>query len=280
MKDLIETADEIPVTLLVALAYLGLAALTDPLHPATATLVRYGAASGIAIADGEAWRLVSHAFLHGNLLHLMFNLYALIVAGPTLERSIGSARFALVYLVSAVAGGLAGSLWNHPLGVLVGGSGALFGMFGAFVALLARGGREPTEFVRSAGGKQLLGNIGLNLVLGMLIPFISNSAHIGGLLAGFALMWWFLSDPRHQGPPRRSMRVALVALFAGALLAALQPVHRWDYYLLAWEHSDEPARRDELRRALGLLTGDFPATDDDMTELAKTVDKLRRYDPR
>lgn len=280
MKDLIETADEIPVTLLVALAYLGLAALTDPLHPATATLVRYGAASGIAIADGEPWRLVSHAFLHGNLLHLVFNLYALIVAGPTLERSIGSVRFALVYLVSAVAGGLAGSLWNHPLGVLVGGSGALFGMFGAFAALLARGGREPTEFLRSAGGKQLLGNIGLNLVLGMLIPFISNSAHIGGLLAGFALTWWFLSTPRRQGPARRGTRVALAAVFAAALLAALQPVHRWDYYLLTWQRAEDAARRDELRRAFQLMTREFVPTDDDLAEFAKGVEALRRYEPR
>jgi rhomboid protease GluP len=279
VRSLLETADEIPVTMLVGLAYVGLAFLTDPMHPTTAQLMTFGAARGLEIADGQPWRLLTHAFLHGGWLHLAVNLYALIAIGPALERSLGSPRFAALYAVGALGGGIAGSLWHDPRSPLVGGSGALFAMMGAFAALMARSGREPTEFLRHHGGRQLIGNIVVNLAIGLFIPFVSNAAHVGGLLAGFLVTFCWLAPARQPKPGTRAVHAALAALFVGCLVAAVWPVHRWDYQLLCWEQEPAGPRRDELRAAFALLlTGEDGALPDDfiMAEWARALEKLRR----
>src|SRR5262249_53990838 len=102
VNEFLRRADETPVTLLVALAYITLAFLTDPFHPTSAQLVHYGALRGVDAADGEPWRLLTHAFLHGGLLHLAVNTISLLNIGPLLERSIGPVRFAVVYVITAI----------------------------------------------------------------------------------------------------------------------------------------------------------------------------------
>lgn len=263
MKPLLALADEVPVTLLVAVACVTLAFLTDPWAPSYARLVEYGAARGLDIVDGEPWRLLSYAFLHGAWWHLLFNLYALLVIGPMLERSIGSLRFAIVYGVTALAGGVAGSLWHDPRSPLVGASGALFGMQGALLALMALAGRTPTEFLASHGGRQLLGTIVVNLAIGFLIPFISNAAHLGGLLAGFAVTSFALGAAAPGHRRSRLLAVTLLLVFVAALFAALHPVWRWDYNVARWAHSSGE-RRDALRRAFALaIAGDENAVPDE-----------------
>jgi rhomboid protease GluP len=276
MKDLLRTLDEIPVVALVALAYVSLAFLTDPIDPTIAQLVRFGAARGIEVGQGEAWRLLAYAFLHGGAMHLLFNLYALIAIGPALERGIGSWRFLLVYAVSALAGGVAGTLWHSPLAPLVGGSGALFGMMGALLALQARQGREPTEFLRGQGGRQLVSMVLLNLLIGFLVPVVSNSAHLGGLFGGFFLVWFVLAPARGSRPMQGPASWAVAALFLGLGALSLRPVHRWDWQLLEWERTQSPERRQELRAAFGLaLTGREDAVASDR-QMAEELEELRR----
>ena len=276
MKDLVRTLDEIPVVALVALAYVSLAFLTDPVDPTVHQLMRFGAARGIEVADGEPWRLLSYAFLHGGAMHLLFNLYALIAIGPALERILGSRRFLLVYLVSALAGGAAGTLWHSPLAPLVGGSGALVGMMGALLALQARAGREPTAFLRGHGGRQLVAMIALNLLIGLLVPVVSNSAHVGGLLGGFVLVWFVLEPARGRRAMQGPVAWAVAALFVGTVALALRPVHRWDWQLLQWERTESPARRAELRAAFGLsLAGREDAVASDR-QMAAELEELRR----
>lgn len=251
MKDLWQKADEIPVTMLVALAYLTLALLTGSfgMEADSRQLDAWGWVTPRDVAIGETWRLFSAAFLHGGLLHLVFNLAMLVNVGPALERTMGSVRFAILYLVSALGGHLAICLLYDELQPVIGGSGALFGMLGALLAWNMRSGRHLFAFLDFDGPRRLLGTIAVNLAIGLVIPFISNTGHIGGLLAGFVVTFWFLSPTRKLAASRRPWQVAFGALLLSLTLAALQPVWRWDWLLhAAGQASGE--RRVALQQAL------------------------------
>ena len=255
MTGFLQRADETPVSFVVALAYVTMAFLTDPMSPKTADLIHYGAAVGFLIQDGEPWRLLTHAFLHGGLIHLAFNTFFLIQIGPMLERRLGSARFAILYALAAVAGGMAGSLWHDPGTPMVGGSGALFGMLGAAVAINMRSGRHLLDFLDYHGPRQLLVLIAINLILGLLIPFVSNAAHIGGLVSGFALSFCFLERGRGQMDGiSRAFQAGWVALFASVLFYTCFPMLRWDYLLTRAARADDPARARAF--ALALVTSE------------------------
>ena len=254
MSGFLEEAGRTPIAYIVLLAYATLALVTDPFDPPVETLVRYGACVPLLVQGGEPWRLLSHAFLHGGLIHLLFNAMFLYQLGPMFERTVGSPRFALIYVVSAVAGALNANLWTHPLTPLVGGSGALFGLLGASVALNMRRGRHLLDFLNYSGPRQVLLLIAVNLLLGLLIPMISNAAHIGGLVAGFLLVFFFLEPGRTAADATaRVTQAGCVALFASLLFYNLNPVLRWDYLLRRALQSSEPAvsaRFDEALRAL------------------------------
>jgi membrane associated rhomboid family serine protease len=149
------------------------------------TLVSLGAlVPGRVALDHEYWRLFTSMFLHANLFHLAFNMWALWVVGSFLERIMGSVRFLLLYLVSGLAGSVlvlaAGPAWVPT----VGASGAIFGVFGALFAwaFISRGRDMMADrMVRSVGFILLL-----NLVFTFTWSNISWQAHIGGLLGGFA----------------------------------------------------------------------------------------------
>jgi membrane associated rhomboid family serine protease len=281
VNEFLRRADETPVTLLVTLAYITLAFLTDAFHPSNAPLVHYGALRAVDVADGEPWRLLTHAFLHANILHLAVNTISLLNIGPLLERSIGPVRFAVVYLVTAIAGGVSGAFVQHPLAPLVGGSGALFGMMGALLALVARSGRHAGDFFGNHMARSLMSNIAVNLGIAFLIPNVSNAAHVGGMVAGFLLVLCFL-DPGRRAPTRalQAWRVTLAALFAAAVFQAVMPVTRWDWLLLHWERAAPGPWRDQLRAAYGLSRYGLRAT---ITEVylhrdAIVLDKDRRVD--
>lgn len=142
----------------------------------------------IVITQHEYWRLFSALFLHAGLLHLAFNLFALYVLGPPLERSIGTIRFLACYLGSGVASS-AGVVVLTKLQVVdeaqvIGASGCIMGVVGAWAGFLLR--HHHTPFA-----KQRLANIGLIVMIQMAFdlstPQVSMPAHMGGLVAGFFL---------------------------------------------------------------------------------------------
>ncbi|HXP35957.1 MAG TPA: rhomboid family intramembrane serine protease [Chthoniobacterales bacterium] len=159
-------------------------ALTNP-----TTLHRLGALDFFAvISKGEFWRLFTALFLHYNLLHLAFNLFALYVLGPPLERTIGAVRFAACYLIAGV-GSTGGVVALTLLKIvrpaeLVGASGCVMGIVGAWAGFLVR-----HRHVWQA--KQRLLNILLIIVIQILFdistPQVSTSAHLCGLATGFAI---------------------------------------------------------------------------------------------
>lgn len=231
MKDLLEHADEIPVTLVVALAYATVAILTGSIGLPFADPEKLYAWGSLAPMDApvQPWRLLGYAFVHGNLIHLVFNLSFLLNIGPALERSMGSVKFLVLYLVAALGGGVAVCLLYEVPQPVVGGSGALFGMMGALVAWNMHSGRHLFAFLEFEGPRRLLGSIAANLVIGFLIPFVSNTGHIGGLLAGFAVTFLFLTPARRGLRSRRPWQVAVAALALSLSFACMRPVWRWDW---------------------------------------------------
>ncbi len=242
-ESIFEQLDQSPVAYGTLLAYITMASLTGIVSPDSVALIEYGAAHGY-LAPIEPWRILSHAYLHGGLIHLLFNSYALFLFGPALERELGSLRFALLYVVAAACGGIGALLVDGIKTFVVGGSGALFGMLGAIVALNMRHGRSLLEFAQHPGGKRILSMIAFNLLLSWMIPFISNSAHIGGLIGGFALTFCFLQRGKDKVVDRRSRltQIGWILLFSGFCLYVLIPNSRIDYLMFQEQVSSFPEK--------------------------------------
>lgn len=245
MKDLIDKADEVPVTLVVLIAYVTMAFLTGLPNPDTEKLAAYGWMRAFDVGNGQSWRLLTSSFLHGGLLHLAMNSWALIQLGPAVERSLGSVRFLSLYLLAQLGSGLAVVLVNDPFQPVVGGSGAIFGVLGAIVALQMRQGRHAFAFLEFEGPRRLLLTIAAYLVLGALIPFVSNTAHVGGLLGGFLGAVAFLVPPRQVNRTLHMWRAAIGALFLGLTLYAALPVVRWDWN---WTQEEQATTVERAKR--------------------------------
>ncbi|WP_296946034.1 rhomboid family intramembrane serine protease [uncultured Massilia sp.] len=147
-------------------------------------LVKWGSNVGRLTLAGEWWRLVTAMFLHGSLLHLAFNMFALWQVGRLVERIFGSARFAALYLAAGVCGSVASVLWNPQVNS-VGASGAVFGIIGGLLAFLRRkdSGVPPTVVADLRGS--ILPFLLFNLSAGFLYPHTDNAAHLGGLAGGW-----------------------------------------------------------------------------------------------
>ncbi len=157
-----------------------------------ATLIAFGAKTNEQLRSGEWFRLVTPIFIHAGLPHLLLNSYALWAVGTQVEKLYGSARFLLIYLLSGV-GGVAGSylgqmFLREPSNIpSVGASGAIFGLFGVLAVFGFKYRSETPPAIRRAMTAGVLPVIVINLFIGASVPFIDNSAHVGGLLAGATL---------------------------------------------------------------------------------------------
>jgi membrane associated rhomboid family serine protease len=176
-------------------------------------LVRWFAQINALITEGEWWRIFTVVLLHGSITHILFNMWALWVLGPQIERGVGTWPFVSLFLASAGVGGLFAYYLGGPTDIAVGASGAIFGLFGIWLSWALH--RRNTM-----QGRALLGQLIFLLLINAAIPFlfrtVSWQAHLGGLIAGFAIgeIW-----SRIRGPHAESMR-AWVG-FGVAVLAAL-----------------------------------------------------------
>jgi rhomboid protease GluP len=152
----------------------------------TATALHWGADFAPATTSGEWWRMLTSMFLHGGILHLAVNMWALRNLGYTAELFYGRRNFAIIYLMSGFAGSSATLIWR-PDTVSVGASGAIFGVAGALAAMVYFK-KLPVD---RALLKRDIGSIGAviiyNLLIGAALPIINNAAHVGGLVGGFIL---------------------------------------------------------------------------------------------
>ncbi len=143
---------------------------------------------GPFVAEGEWYRLLTSGFLHANLFHVGFNMFALFFLGRILEPGIGTARFVAIYFVSLLAGSL-GAVLLSPDSLTIGASGAIFGIFGATFII-----------ARSRGVDALASSIGIILVLNLVFtlgsPEISIGGHLGGLVGGVLCALFILAGER------------------------------------------------------------------------------------
>jgi rhomboid protease GluP len=155
--------------------------------PADVVVRALGAKDNERIAVyGEYYRFLTAMFLHGGLLHLGFNAYALYALGPEAERIYGTARFLALYFIAGLAGGIASYALNPS--PAVGASGAIFGLIGGLAAFYYVSRRLLGEISRQQLGS-LITVIMINLFIGFSTPVIDNTAHIGGLIGGAAVGW-------------------------------------------------------------------------------------------
>jgi rhomboid protease GluP len=159
-----------------AAAGLGMSTL---LHPNTQLLVVSGGQWWpLVVQHGEWWRCISYAFTHGGLIHLGFNMVVLYQIGPQLEQEIGPRGFISLYVLTALAATFLGYIW-HPMVVVVGASGALFGMIGFSISYFHR-----------LGGYQAIAQRDFMLrwaFFAFIFGFIvgaDNAAHLGGAISG------------------------------------------------------------------------------------------------
>lgn len=162
------------------------------------------------IAQGEWYRLLSSTFLHGGIMHIAFNMYALWMLGPQLEALLGHRRFAGLYLLSALGGSVA-SYWFSPINTLsVGASGAIFGLMTATFVM----GRELQADV-----SQVAAFLGINVVIGFLSPGIDWRAHLGGAVIGALTMWLLIQGRRLQS--QVIVPLGMIAVTAGLVIAVI-----------------------------------------------------------
>ncbi|OOM79356.1 rhomboid family intramembrane serine protease [Clostridium sp. BL-8] len=145
----------------------------------TRVLIYFGAKINILIDHGEIWRLLTCAFLHSGLIHIVCNMYSLYIIGPQIEQIYGIRKYLSIYLISCITASIS-SYFLNPNGIAVGASGGIFGLMGALLAFaLIERNRIQKKFLSS-----LLQIIAINLFIGLSIKNIDNFAHIGGLVGG------------------------------------------------------------------------------------------------
>lgn len=181
-------------------------------EPNSLVHVKWGSNFSFYTLTGDWWRIITNVFLHFGIIHLLMNMYALFMVGVYLEPMLGKPRFAAAYIACGMLASVA-SLWWHKEGVnSAGASGAIFGMYGLFLALLT------SKLIPEAARKALLQSttvfVAYNLFYG-LKGGVDNAAHIGGLVSGFIFGQLYivsLRKERREMPPQKWMApVILVA---------------------------------------------------------------------
>lgn len=177
--------------------------------PDNQSLLDWGANFKPMTLDGGWWRLLTNCFLHIGIVHLLFNMYALLYVGVLLEPLLGKIRFASVYLLTGIAASVA-SLWWHDLTISAGASGAIFGLYGVFFALLT------TKVIDKGAREALLPSISIFIVYNLINGLrggIDNAAHIGGLVSGLVFGYALLPSLKKPADERFTwISVSLLAL--------------------------------------------------------------------
>lgn len=171
------------------------------------------------IADSRLETLVTSCFLHGSILHVAFNLFALWQVGPIVERAVGPARFFTLYLAAGIAGSASSAIWGRFFGqtLSVGASGAICGLIGAAIVLGLR-----TEGRKSELAWGMARWLGLLLLIGLLkylrgdIVQVDNAAHLGGALGGVIVANAWRRGATYSPRTQHAIVAACVALIVGS----------------------------------------------------------------
>lgn len=167
-------------------------------------LYQWGVGSNFLIDQGQYWRLITPIFLHSGIMHMLFNSFALVLFGPALEQMLGKVKFLIAYFTAGIAGNLgtyafgASEIWNVHLGA----SGAIYGLFGMYVFMIAF-----RKHLIDPGSRQVVMII---FIIGLIMTFVRSNiniyAHIFGFIGGFAIAPLVLANARPFSPWRNRRR--------------------------------------------------------------------------
>ena len=201
-----------PATFTFIAIAIGVYVLTRVSRPIYIDVLNLFAQSNQLVAAGDWYRIFTPVLVHASVAHILFNMYALYQLGPAVEARVG-VRSYLGLLLAAAGWGGAFAFWlGDPQDVLIGASGAIFGLFGLWLHSAFR--LRDTVF-----GRNLLSSLGfslaLNLALPFLIPGISWQGHLGGLVAGVLMgeLW-----SRVKRPQQPLVALAMAAVSVAAVL--------------------------------------------------------------
>jgi membrane associated rhomboid family serine protease len=167
------------------------------------------------VAQGQYYRLITSAFMPppglggSGILDIAFNMWALILVGPALERLLGHVRYLTIYLVSALGGGVMFYLIGPSNQFALGASGAIFGLFGAWFVVARR---------LRLDSRQIVFLIVINLIFGFVVPNIAWQDHLGGILAGGLLTAAYAYAPRNQ---RTLFQIGATVMLLAVLVVAV-----------------------------------------------------------
>lgn len=212
-----------PTVYIVALcvvAYFVEVVLSRSLDPSVNALFALGALNGEAVFAGQWWRMLASVFLHGGVLHIAFNMWALFNLGVLAELLYGRRNYVILYLLCGLGGSALSIMW-HPNQIGVGASGAIFGIAGALLPAL-KFQRNPRVAAAMRGSFSSIGLFVIyNLLFGAAVPFIDNAAHLGGLITGvvtgYFLPHYTVEEERAQ--TGRAIAVFVVAFCVVAMVA-------------------------------------------------------------
>jgi rhomboid protease GluP len=172
-----------PIVSIIITIHLGLYLLTIlPIFPNHWFLENLSGVN-LYIMEGELWRLITPTFIHSGFSHVLFNSFSLVLFGPALERMLGSGRFLLVYLLSGLIANVATLLLQPLTYTHVGSSGAIFGLFGYYLAMIM----FRKHMLSKQSSQIILTLCVLSLIMTFLQPNINITAHLFGLVGGFLL---------------------------------------------------------------------------------------------
>ena len=210
------------ITLLSDPASIGRGGFLSLLSPGQRPLFLFGASGALPVFGyGRWWTVLSAAWLHGGLLHIAMNMMWLRDLMPAVARMFGGARLVIIYTVSAATGfALTSVMGILPLPGLLAGAGFTIGasapLFGLFGALIVYGDRTGAR----AMGQQVWRWVIIFVVIGLIVPFIDNWAHLGGFAGGYVAA--SILDPlRRESPREVVVGLACIGLNAAAILASV-----------------------------------------------------------
>jgi rhomboid protease GluP len=155
--------------------------LTIPLFPNRVMESFMGV--NLFILEGEIWRLLTPLFLHGGFTHLLFNSFSIILFGPALEKMIGRGKFLLLYFVSGITANVATLLLQPPTYSHVGSSGAIFGLFGFYIAIIL----FRKSWMSQSNSQIIITLSVISLIMTFFQPNVNITAHLFGFLAGLLI---------------------------------------------------------------------------------------------
>jgi membrane associated rhomboid family serine protease/Flp pilus assembly protein TadD len=221
------------------------------MNPTSDQIVKWGGNFGPLTMGAQPWRLLTNIFVHIGLVHIIANMWALVVLGRLAESLYGRFSFLAIYILSGVTGSVASLLWN-PMGVSAGASGALFGVVGALIATLYAGKLPlPKHVIRPILWSLVFWAV-FEFAYGFWKTGVDNAAHIGGFAAGLIIGYPLGHHLGTEAPARQSReRIFTYSLMALSIFCFI--VWRIDSYVVQVERARVLLVENKPDQAIALL---------------------------